>query len=123
MFISYYTEGYYKAGAEAAKRRSMQEYYDIRNQQRKQGFAALSKLFGIGSTLWDTYSSNRELIDYAEKHGLKTETSGFTNIFGTPSFSTAKGDPVSRQDVLAAQLLEDFNKQKSLIDSWSGGTD
>jgi len=117
--MSYYTEGYYKAGAEASRRQGMQSYFDVRNRQKKNNFAAGAALLNVGSTLWDTYSSNKELIDYAESKGLKTATSKFTNIFGSPEFSDAGGNTVTRSAVLAKQAVEKWNTDQSLLDTWN----
>ena len=117
--MSYYTEGYYKAGAEASRRQGMQSYFDVRNRQKKNNFAAGAALLNVGSTLWDTYSSNKELIDYAESKGLKTATSPFTNIFSTPGFEDAAGNVVSRAQVLANQAMKEWNTKQSLLDTWN----
>jgi len=115
-----YTEGYYQAGAEAARRRGKQAYYDVRNRQKATNFAAAAQLLGIGKTLWDTYSSNKELIDFAEGKGLKTSTSWFTNIFGTPEFTNQAGDVIKRGTVLGIQAIDEWNKNKNLLDTWKG---
>jgi hypothetical protein len=112
-----YTKGYYEALGEEGKRRGMQEYFDVRNRQRKQNFAAGAALLGIGSTLWDTYSSNKELIDYAEGKGLKTSTSKFTNIFGTPEFIDKNNIPITRTLLEASMTYEDYGTSGNLLDS------
>jgi len=117
--MSMYTEGYYEAGAEGAKRRSMQGYFDVRNRQRSQNFAAAAGLLKVGSSLWDTYSSNKELIDYAEGKGLKTSTSKFTNIFGTPEFIDKNNKPFTRSMIEAKMLYDDYNTESSLFDAFS----
>jgi hypothetical protein len=111
-----YTEGYYKAGAEASRREGMQEYFDVKNRQRKQNYAAAASLLNIGSSLWDSYSSNKELIQVAEKYGFKTTTSKFTNWFGTPEFIDKNNMPITSSMLEAAIFYDDYGTSKNLMD-------
>jgi hypothetical protein len=118
--FSMYTEGYYQAGAEGARRRGMQDYFDVKNRQRSQGFAAGASLLGIGKSLWDTYSSNRETINYAEERGLKTSTSKFTNIFGTPEFIDKNNKPITRTMLEASMFYDDYKTNQNMLDTLGG---
>jgi hypothetical protein len=114
--MSLYTSGYYEAGAEGARRRGMQGYFDVINRQREQNFAAGAQLLNIGSSLWETYSENRKLIDYAEERGLKTSTSKFTNIFGTPEFIDKNNKPWTVDMLNASMYYEDYNTSSNMLD-------
>ena len=105
-----YGKSFYQAGSEASSRRGFQGYYDVRNKQRNQKFASLSQLLGIGNTLWETYSGNKGLIKHAESRGLKTTSSMFAQIFGTPEFETKGGLKVSGDRVNASIIFEDYEK-------------
>ena len=114
--MSYLGKTYYQAQAEESKRESQRGIYEIRRRQRDLRFAYAAKALEIGKSLWDTYSSNRELIEFAESRGLKATTSKFTNTFGTPEFQNEAGDTVTRSMVLAAQAIQDYENTKSMLD-------
>lgn len=117
MFISYRTS--YAAEGEAARRRGMEDYFDVKNRQRKQGFAAAAGLLKIGHSLWDTYSSNKELIEFARQEGYKTKTDMFTNIFGTPSFTDPYGKTMSAMDMYGLQFYRDYKKTKDIVNLYT----
>jgi len=112
---------YYEAMGEESKRQSMRDIYDIRRRQRDARFSMAQRLIGIGSSLWKTYSSNKELIDFARQEGYKPATDPFTNIFGTPSFTDPYGKTMSAMDMYGMQFYRDYEKTKNITEFYTGG--
>jgi hypothetical protein len=121
--------GLYESGtaarAEEARRSSFRDMHRIKQQQRLEMIGTLSQLLGIGSSIWETYSSNKELIKDARKYGFEPTSSKFSQIFGEPS-KFVRGDKKEefrRIDIEALKTYENLSKRKSLIESVFGTDD
>lgn len=119
------------ASIEEIRRNSRNAIYDIRNEKRNRDYATIGSLLSIGKSLWDNYSSNEKVIDYAKSRGFEVKTSKFAQIFGTdlefdPTSETvakitaANMNPddykFNKEFFLSQQMYDDYNKQKSMLD-------
>jgi hypothetical protein len=106
---------YRAAKGERMARGERQKQFAIENNQRRNAFGFGAQLLNLGSSLWDTYNENKELIDYAEKRGFHTETGTLANVFGSPEFSHA-GQTVTREQVRMTRKLDEYQGSKNLLE-------
>ena len=108
-----------QADVEAVRRRGMGDIFDLRFEQRKRNVAAISQLMGLGQSLWDRYKSNKEIIEFGQKHGLDVVSNKFEQWFGQPRF-TREEDELKYEHVFAAKMLQDYKSTKNLMDAIFG---
>lgn len=123
------------AGIEEIRRNNNAKLSAYRDQQRERTYSAISGLLSIGKSLWENYSSNTKIIDYAKSKGFDVKTSKFNQIFGTdlefaPNQETSdrlqktgintNNVEWNKQFFLSDQMYNTFQTQKSMLDVLGG---
>ena len=93
----------YSAQGKAYERQGMNELYNYKEQQRNSLFDVLYNAIGLGSNLYDIYSGNKDIIDWAGKNDFQVTSNWLDNLFGTPEFK--KGDTMYTAEELYAQKM------------------
>jgi len=110
-----------RANVKAVERSYLDDLYRVKAEQRSAMFGTLAQLLGIGTNIWERYSSNREIIKTAQKHGFEPTSSKFNRIFGTDLKFSRDGQAFDTKDVMAVDYYKDYLSQKNLLDTVFGG--
>lgn len=96
----------YEAQSKFYERRSAQDLYRHREFQRQNLFDVLYGAIGLGSNLYDIYSENQQIMDWAtsEKQGYKVTSNWLENLFGSVEFEKG-GEAFTAAELSAKKLL------------------
>ncbi len=96
----------YKAQSKFYERRSSQDLYRHRESQRRNLFDVLYGAMGLGSNLYDIYSENQKIMDWAtsEEQGYKVTSNWLENLFGSLEFEKG-GEAFTAAELSAKKLL------------------
>ncbi len=96
----------YKAQSKSYERKSGEDLYKYRQFQRQNMFDVLYGAIGLGSNLFDIYSGNQEIMDWATggDQGYKVTSNWMENLFGSPEFEKG-GEVFTAAKLSAIKLL------------------
>ena len=94
----------YEAKTKGYERQSSQDLYKYRQFQKSNLFDVLYGAIGLGSNLYDVYSGNQKMMDWAGENKFKTTTNWLTNLFGSPEFEKG-GESFTMAELSAKKLL------------------
>lgn len=109
------SEGYYAARGEGAKRQEMQKYYEVKRRQRQSGFGFAAQLLNLGSSMWNIYEDNSDLIKYAEGEGFKSESSPFSRIFSRDLKFSREGKEYNTKDMYSRREYQNYQDTKNAL--------
>ena len=116
MFISMRGAGAYRAHGVEANRREMQKYYEVKRRQMHNKFGFAAQLLNLGSSMWNIYEDNSELIKFAEGEGFKTESSPFSRIFSRDLKFSREGKEYTTKDIYARREYKNYLDQSNALD-------
>lgn len=109
-----------EAGQAGIQRGYGQRLHEQKERQRGELFGSLSQLLGIGSTIYESYKANTELIDYASGKGFEVSSGKLSKFFGQPSFEKG-GERFTSDFMYGLRGYEEYGKQKNLLDFITNG--
>ena len=93
----------YEAQSKVYERQTNEELYKYKEYQRNNLFDVLYNAISLGSNLYDIYSGNQSIMDWAKKNEYEVTSNWITNLFGTPEFK--KGEDIFTSAELSAKKL------------------
>lgn len=96
-----------------------------KERQKEDNFAAVAQLIAAGKSLYDNYSDNTKLSDFARTKldGVQTKDTIWSKFFGKTKFFQKDGSELSTEDIRYLMMEDQKVQEKSLYDLYLKGKD
>lgn len=109
-----------KSQMEQDRRRYSDKLFEIKSQNRSRLFGMIGQVLNIGGGLYQNYSENLEIADYAREKGIDVGGNIFNMAFGSPSFRY-EGEDVGRDFVMGMREYDKYLKTRNMLDELFSG--